>query len=175
MLHCWGGTGVSGVAVMVNVTDPEPVPEAGAKAKVTFGGGGLVLLSTVHVTPGAVVTLTVPDTFPPAQPPTDPSFITDGVTESIAAKVADTDWLSIIVTTQDPVPEQAPDHPENVEPVAGVSMSVTGVPAGKFAEQVVAQFIPVGEEVTVPVPVPALVSVSVNSAGAAGFRVRVAN
>jgi hypothetical protein len=42
--------------------------------------------------------------------------------------VAVTGWLEFIVTAQLPVPEQAPDHPVNVEPVFGVAVSVTLVP-----------------------------------------------
>jgi hypothetical protein len=45
-------------------------------------------------------------------------------------KVAVTDWFEFIVTVQLPVPEQAPDHPANVEPEFGVAVSVTTVPAG---------------------------------------------
>ena len=58
---------------------------------------------------------------------------------------------------QAPVPEHAPAQPANVLPLEGVSVSVTTVPLGKFALQLVVQLIPAGLLVTVPVPVPAAV------------------
>jgi hypothetical protein len=50
-----------------------------------------------------------------------------GVTDCEVArlKVAVTAWSVLIVTVQVPVPEQAPDHPANVEPVAGFAVRVT--------------------------------------------------
>lgn len=51
------------------------------------------------------------------------------------------------------VPVQAPDHPENVALVPGVSLSVIFVFWAKLAEQVVGQLIPAGLLVTVPEPV----------------------
>src|SRR3954468_20399866 len=65
-----------------------------------------------------------------------------------------------MVSWQAPVPEQAPGQPANVEPAAGVAVSVTTVPAGKLAPQVVPQLRPAGEDVTPPRPVPPRVSVS---------------
>jgi hypothetical protein len=59
------------------------------------------------------------------------------------------------------VPEQpAPLQPLNVEPAAGVAVSVTIVPSLKDAEQVAPQLIPAGALVTEPDPVPAFVTVS---------------
>jgi hypothetical protein len=75
-----------------------------------------------------------------------------------------TDWFELRVTVQLPVPVQAPDQPENVEPVAGVAVSVTIVPAAKV-RQPEPQEVPGGEEVTVPVPVPDVVMVRVVRVG----------
>ena len=66
--------------------------------------------------------------------------------------------LSINVITHDAVPPQAPDHPTNVEPAAGVAVKVTLEPLLKLALHVVPQLIPAGLLVTVPLPVPARVT-----------------
>ena len=60
-----------------------------------------------------------------------------------------------------PLPEQAPVHPANCEPVAGLAVSVMDVLAGKVALQVLPQLMPLGVLVTDPVPVPSLVTVRV--------------
>lgn len=76
-------------------------------------------------------------------------------------KVALTAVAAFNVTTQVPVPVHPPPlHPANVEPSAGLAVSVTCVPLAKFAEQVVGQLIPLGALVTMPVPVPASVTVN---------------
>ncbi len=54
-----------------------------------------------------------------------------------------------------PVPEQAPDHPENVEPALGSGVRVTDVPLRKR--------VPVGLVVTAPCPFPVLLTVTVYS------------
>ena len=70
------------------------------------------------------------------------------------AKVAVTEVLKLIVTVQvGDVPEQPPDHPVKVEPVAGLAVKVTTVPALKL--------VPVGLLVTVPVPAPDWVTLRV--------------
>ena len=79
-------------------------------------------------------------------------------------KVAVTVVAAETVTTHDPVPEHPPPfQPVKVEPAADVAMSVTAVPPGKLAAQVVPQLIPVGLLVTVPTPVPASETVSTES------------
>jgi hypothetical protein len=60
-----------------------------------------------------------------------------------------------MVTLHVPLPEQAPVHPPNDEPVAAAAVSVTGVPLLKLAEQVEPQLIPSGLLVMVPEPLPA--------------------
>src|SRR5262249_18661986 len=75
-------------------------------------------------------------------------------------KVAATDWALLRVTSQTPVPEQAPDQPAKVEPPSGLAVSVTFVPSGKPFSQVEPQSIPAGELVTRPAPVPPLDTLS---------------
>jgi hypothetical protein len=65
-----------------------------------------------------------------------------------------------MLVTHAPVPEQAPLHPANVEPLAGVAVSVTLVPLEKLAVHAVPHVMPEGLEVTVPLPVPARVTSS---------------
>ena len=67
-----------------------------------------------------------------------------------------TAWLEFIVTAQLPVPVHAPDHPANVEPAAGVAVSVTAAPEAKL-RQPAPHEVPAGEEPTVPLPVPDVV------------------
>ena len=62
---------------------------------------------------------------------------------------------------QAPVPLHDPLHPLNVEPAVGLAVSVTAVPTGKPAAQVLPQSIPAGLLVTLPPPVPILLIVSV--------------
>jgi hypothetical protein len=74
--------------------------------------------------------------------------------------VAVAELFAVNVRLQVPVPLQAPDHPLNVEPVAGVAVRVTAVPLLNPALQVVPQLMPVGLLVIVPAPKPALCTVS---------------
>jgi len=57
-----------------------------------------------------------------------------GLAVTVRLNVALTDRLEFILTLQLPVPVQAPDHPANVEPVFGVAVSVTTVPATKLRQ-----------------------------------------
>jgi hypothetical protein len=59
-----------------------------------------------------------------------------------------------------PVPEQAPDHPANVDPAAGFSVKVTVVPLLKFEPQAPGQLMPAGLLMMVPLPDPATVTLS---------------
>ena len=58
------------------------------------------------------------------------SEVIAGPVVAVRLNVAVTAWFEFIVTVQVPVPEQAPDHPANVEPVFDVAVNVTTVPAG---------------------------------------------
>jgi len=67
---------------------------------------------------------------------------------------------AVSFTVQEPVPEQAPDQPANVEPLAGAALRVMEVPSLKLALHVFPQLMPVGLLVIVPEPVPADSTVS---------------
>jgi hypothetical protein len=75
-------------------------------------------------------------------------------------KVAVAVAAALSVNVQAAWPLHAPDQLANVEPVAGVGVSVICVPLGKLPAHVVPQLIPLGALVTVPVPVPASCTVS---------------
>ena len=80
----------------------------------------------------------------------------------LVLKVAVTVWSELIVTVQVPVPEHPPpDHPPNVDPLFGVAVSLTWVPALKPFEQSTPQAIPAGLLLTPPDPVPAFSTVNV--------------
>jgi hypothetical protein len=59
-----------------------------------------------------------------------------------------------MVTSQAPVPVQAPLQPVNTEPLAGVAAMLTTVPESNSAVQATPQSIPAGALATVPLPVP---------------------
>jgi hypothetical protein len=100
------------------------------------------------------VLTTVPDPLPARE--TD----TMNICVDMVLKVAVTEslLLALIVTEQDPVPEQAPPQPAKIDPAAGVAASFTDVPAGKFELHVCPQLIPDGVLKTVPLPVPEMVT-----------------
>ena len=65
-----------------------------------------------------------------------------------------------MLTTQLPVPEQAPLQPLKLLFDVGVAVNVTLVPLAKLALQVAPQSMPAGLLLTVPEPAPALATVS---------------
>jgi hypothetical protein len=84
-------------------------------------------------------------TVPPGLPMTE----TDSGGESV--KVADTFCVEFMSSVQVlALPLHAPPQPWKIQPLAGVSVKVTSVPASKAALQVVGQLTPLGELVTVP-------------------------
>ena len=75
-------------------------------------------------------------------------------------KTASTTWVEFTVQTlafvvvQGCKPGRVSDQTPNVEPPAGVAVSVTVVPTGNAEAQSVGQLMPLGLLVTVPVPLP---------------------
>ncbi len=80
----------------------------------------------------------------------DVTLAVSAVTVGDVVNVAVTDRFWVMLTTQEPVPEQA--APQAVS-VPLVTESVTDVPAAKFATQVPDEQLPEGLLETVPVPV----------------------
>lgn len=83
-----------------------------------------------------------------------------GVGVGVGSNSAVTAFAASMVTVQVEAPEQAPLHPVNREPDAGVAVRVTVVPSSNSAEQVAPQSIP--EPLTAPLPPPPLETVSAN-------------
>jgi hypothetical protein len=104
----------------------------------------------------------VPQLMPAGELVTEPLPLPDSATvscgplEAAVLNVAVTEVADATMMLQVPVPLHAPDQPANVEPVAGVAVRVTAVPAVKLALHVWPQLIPAGVLLTVPEPVPAL-------------------
>jgi hypothetical protein len=79
--------------------------------------------------------------------------------ETEVLKAAATVTSLVVLTLQEPVPEQPPPlQPANTDPEAGTAVSVTVVPPENDREHVIPQLMPLGLLVTVPVPVPFLVT-----------------
>ena len=70
----------------------------------------------------------------------------------LCVKIAVTDRSAVMLTTQAPEPVQAPVQFVNVQPDAGVGVSVTLVPSTYASLQSLPQLIPPGDDVTVPCP-----------------------
>lgn len=121
--------------------------------------------SVTEVPPGNVALQVAPHEIPAGDEVTVPAPVPDLLTVStwpVDAKVATTPRAAVIATVQVEVPEQpSPLQPTNVEPAAGVAVSVTEESPGNTAEQVEPQLMPAGDEATVPDPVPAFVTVTV--------------
>lgn len=90
----------------------------------------------------------------------------DAVRGEVSAKIGEVISLNIAITDTSAdtvkvqvfaVPLHGLDHPPNVTPASGVSVSVTDVPFTKKAEQTVGHDMPAGDEETEPVPVPLVV------------------
>jgi hypothetical protein len=98
-------------------------------------------------------------------PPPVPDLVTVSEKDDVGAvNVAVTEVTLPIATVHVPVPAQPPPlQPVNVDPAAGVAVSVTTVPLVKPCAQVVPQEMPAGELVTVPLPFPDFVAESVEN------------
>ncbi len=113
---------------------------------------------TVVPTAKSAVQLALQFEIPPGElltvPLPVPMFVT--VSEAMlggAVKLADTVCAAFMTMTQEPVPVQPPDQPENVEPPVALALRVTELPVAKSAVHVLPQLMPAGVLVTMPLPV----------------------
>jgi hypothetical protein len=91
-------------------------------------------------------------------PATSPALLT-AIDLVAAVNAAATATRALPAMVQGPVPAQPPPfQPVNVEPAAGVALSVTGVPAGYDAVQSLPHRMPAGELAMVPAPTPTLLT-----------------
>src|SRR3954470_2394336 len=82
-----------------------------------------------------------------------------GAHAAASENCAETDASPASATEQLPVPVQAPVHPRNVPPGAGVAVSTTVVPWSNGAEHEPGQEMPLGVDATAPAPVSLTLSV----------------
>jgi hypothetical protein len=152
--------------------EPEHAPAHPAKLEPLVGTGVSVttapeLKLAVHVVPQlmpAGLEVSVPVPVPSRA---TVSAKVPGATGA-AVKVALMLVVALIVTVQFTVAAHPPpDQPANVEPLAGVGINVTAVPALNVAVHVEPQLMPAGLDATVPVPVPPSVTFSAKLNGAA--------
>jgi hypothetical protein len=153
------------VMVSVHVPVPEHAPDQPVKLEPAAGTAVSVTSVPLRKSCAQVAPQSMPAGLELMVPAPLPILSTLRV-KGRRAKVAVADRSSLIVSVHVPVPEHAPDHPVNVEPLPAVVVSVTDVPCSKACAQVVPQSIPAGLDVTVPFPAPALLTVSVFGASA---------
>lgn len=141
------------LSVTVHAPVPEQAPDQPAKLELAAAlaesltldpGGKLAVHDCPQLIPAGLLVITP-----------DPGPVTETARDALVGveKAAPTIMSLLRTTMHLPVPEQAPDQPENVSLAAGVAVRVTEVPAPKDALQVGPQLIPAGALVMVPEPV----------------------
>ena len=137
--------------LMVRVQDPVPAQAPFQPTKEEPLAGSAVRVNTVpgvtdceQVAPqlmipaGALVIVPGPDLV--TESVTGVRVVVTGV--RVVLNVAVTVVAAVTVMAQEPVPEQAPLQPANVEPAAGAAVRVSGVPAVTDSEQSAPQLMP---------------------------------
>jgi len=121
-------------------------PFVGVAVKVTVVPrikSALQLAVQFEMPPGELLTVPVPLPM---------SLAVRGAVLGGALKLADTVWAPFITTTQEPVPEHAPDQPAKVEPPVPFADKVTETPLANSSRHVVPQSMPEGLLVMTPLP-----------------------
>jgi hypothetical protein len=152
--------------VKVNVQVEVPVHAPDQPPKVDPADGVAVNVTAVPLVKDAlqVAGQVIPAGLLVTVPAPVPVSVTVSVGDAGPVKVAVAEVFAEMLNVQVDVPLQAPDHPLNVDPDAGVAVSVTDVPVSKLALQVLPQLMPLGVLVTVPLPVPARLTLSTGAA-----------
>jgi hypothetical protein len=149
---------VKAFSVTVHVPVPEHAPLQPAKLVPMSG----VAVSVTVVPLGKLQLHVAPQEMPDGELVTVPVPAPDLLTDKICVGPVNdaVTFLAVsMVTTQFPVPEQAPLQPVNVEPDAGVAVIVNVVPNTRFgATQETLHPRLIGVLVTMPEPLPAMVS-----------------
>jgi hypothetical protein len=146
--------------LMVTEQDPAPEQSPDQLVKTVLAPGAAVRVTTVFLSNCALQV--DPQLIPAGELVTVPEPLLMTVRVSCPVKLAETVLAALMVTEQEPVPEQPdPFHPLNTELAPGVAVSVTTVLVANCPLQLEPQLIPAGELVTVPEP--PLVTVRVGS------------
>jgi hypothetical protein len=149
------------IALIVTVQVPVPLQAPDQPVKVLPEVG--VAVREIIVFNATLVEQLDPQEIDPPELETVPVPVPDLVTKRVIAdpeaNTALTDFTAFTLTTQVPVPLQAPDQPLKLYPDDGVAVSVTEVPDLTVTEQVAPQEIDPPELETMPEP--ALVTESV--------------
>ena len=121
------------VSVVVLIEQPQPVlgPAPEAAVAVNPDGNTSVTVTVPDVAAAPAAFETVIEYESPVSPCLklpECDFATDNTGTAFNVNVAVTDRAWLIVTTQVPDPEHAPDQPVNDEPAAGAAVNVTTVP-----------------------------------------------
>ena len=122
-------------------------PFAGKAVNVTVvprAKSAVQLALQFEIPPGELLTVPLPV----------PMFVT--LSEAVlggAVKLAETVCAAFMTMTQEPVPVQPPDQPENVEPPVALAVRVTELPVANSAAHALPQLMPAGVLVTMPLPV----------------------
>jgi hypothetical protein len=149
----FAATDVAFPTLTLQLLVPEQAPDQPAKVELAAGAAERVTLipdakfavqDCPQLMPAGLLVIT---------PVPGPVTETDKEALEGAEKAAPTVMSPLTTTVHLPVPEHAPDQPENESLEAGAAVRVTEVPALNDALQLCPQLIPAGALVTVPEPV----------------------
>ena len=141
--------------VTVQAPKPEHTPVQPTKTAST----SVAAVSVTVEPPAKLASHATPQPMPEGtlstRPVPDPVCVTESMRLlASTTNVAVTDCTLSMVTTHAPVPVHAPDQPANTDPALAAAFNRTVEFDANGPEHVPGQFIPAGNDVTVPAPVP---------------------